>query len=351
MTPIFFASNPARHAWLLVVLACSESAPSAPPRPTRSLPTPAAAAASTGSTAPWPDDVVSLQQSVDAFRDYESCVSGLRARLPVEIAELLDDLQYEAVAEDACRGLDAVRRKDVSVCDELSTATLRSGCVLRVAIVAADPDLCPIGVGNEGRDPLCLAWAMRQTGACQGVPRWERARCQAVINNNEESCRRDRNPARCAGQVQRLGPLMGEVHDSRAHPTSFHLVVQDEDGTEIKNVDASAQVDNGIYIQVDDCETTATIVARTNGLRRSDLELSLTPRGLLGSIVIDGLRRSLNEGTATPTILSAARGAPLETTLRATLQLNGRRHTVVGTLQTFVRDRDALAPSCRAPTK
>src|SRR5688572_6387977 len=102
----------ARAVIACVGLAACEERPG--PTPTEPAPPPSvpgSGAADPALVAPadeesaWPDAVATLAESVAAHRDREHCLESLRARFPVEIAEVVADIGYDVLLDDVCNGL------------------------------------------------------------------------------------------------------------------------------------------------------------------------------------------------------------------------------------------------------
>lgn len=190
--------------WLFLTIAlwaCGSepAAPEAPPPPR--APTPEVVEVE-ASPSPWPTETASLEESLARFEDEASCVARLRQSVPVELAQALADLGYDAVLDDVCRDLRAGKSGDPEACESLGATGLRDGCRLRVALATRTPEHCPPARSMEGRDPSCLAWTTGVTRLCDATVGDARRRCVAVATNDARACGRD---ASCAAAVRRYG--------------------------------------------------------------------------------------------------------------------------------------------------
>jgi hypothetical protein len=106
------------------------------------------------------------------------------------MGEILNDLGYDQASLDACHVRQALAQQDISVCDQLSLRAARLGCQRRYAMYHGEPDRCPIEPLYRGRDPLCVAVALRDPSMCaaEGLPDRE-GLCRAIILRGERPCR------------------------------------------------------------------------------------------------------------------------------------------------------------------
>jgi len=189
-----------RVLFTIVLWGCgSEASPPEPPPPR--APTPEAVEVE-ASPSPWPTETASLEESLARFEDEASCVARLRQSVPVELAQTLADLGYDAVLDDVCRDLHAGKSGDPAACESLGATGLRDGCRMRVALATRNPEHCPPARAMQGRDPSCLAWTTGVTRLCAATVGDARRRCVAVAKNEARVCGRD---AACAAAVRRYG--------------------------------------------------------------------------------------------------------------------------------------------------
>lgn len=119
-----------------------------------------------------------------------ACVHRVREQLPREIAGALEALEYPSATEDACRLALAVTAKDPALCDGVALSTLRETCRARTAMVLARPEACPPAWLDRGRDPVCVALAMRSPGLCAAANHHDQIRCLAIARSAVEECDR-----------------------------------------------------------------------------------------------------------------------------------------------------------------
>lgn len=124
-----------------------------------------------------------LQAEIDAFTTEAACVES-RSKVDPLLGDVLDAIGYDTFLSDACRLLDAAKSRDAKRCEAIDASLLRERCEATVAEIAADPDACPWAIEGrtpEGRDPACLAIALRDPRLCAGViERRGRVTCEAV---------------------------------------------------------------------------------------------------------------------------------------------------------------------------
>ncbi len=330
---------------LPISLACGQTeAPATPPGvssvhsapPLREPPAPS----------PWPPEAASLRESLERFEDIRRCEASLRAELPTEVAEVLADLAYDSVVGDVCAGLSAVKSEDPTRCDALSVRAVREGCLRRVAIWSGEPELCPPARGVEGRDPLCLAWAARDPGLCDGVSPTERTACLAVLANAAERCRDDR----CRGWVQRYGPVVATDTKPRRRVTGASIVV--ERGGESERYDRGS-LQRGLVLRAHECGYELTLQIGGAYEEGPSATVHMTLRPDLATEAVDGRLRWTS--TAPPEPLRAValelhgrptRGARLRGTLRGEHRLGSELRKVTVTFDTWLRDVEPLDAHC-----
>lgn len=331
--------------------------------------------------ASWPEDVEDLAAAAARFESVDACLAALRARTPTSVAEALDDVGYDALFDDVCRGMEAVHARDASLCDALSVSHARAGCRRRVAIVAGDPDACPEDAVLRGRDPICVAWASRDPTLCRAVSIAERASCEAVLGADASRCDRA-SRARCSAWIRRYAGALGSerraseaarrdpelrLRATRVFPPSTSTGLPGAPSVEPGELDLSAQLARGVRLEAipDRCahrvvldergEPGSLSLARA-GLR-AELELpageeppierAIGPLGASLEIALPhGGRASGGEGAIVIERAVRARGGALEGRIAAELPMVPGTLRVEGTFRTFVRDLDALPSAC-----
>jgi hypothetical protein len=276
------------------------------------------------------------------------------------------DLGYQALVEDACGSMAAVKERSVERCDALSVSAVRDGCRRRLAIVERSPDVCPAGRGRlPGREPICIAWATRSIELCQTTDAADRPRCEAVLLGDERHCARSLQRAQCAAEVRRYSSIVSsgdENNGARTVATSFAIdVVQGETPTTV-----SADVSRGVFLSADGCRHVVEIASMPARIGDDDaprvtltlhvphgstlpVTLAFGPAGQ-ATLEIEGGGLSVHSlagtsGAVTLRRWSTERGDPLEGDISASVGVVRIR----GTLQTFVRDVEQLAESCAPP--
>ncbi|MCA9617254.1 MAG: hypothetical protein KC586_31045, partial [Myxococcales bacterium] len=299
---------------------------------------------------PWPLETASLRESLERFTDVTSCVTRLRAGVPVEVAESLADLGYDAVFEDLCRALDAAKKGDPTACGELGATALRDGCQRRVALASGNPDHCPPARGREGRDPICLAWTTGLVGLCDATVGDSRRTCRAVAARDASTCRAD---ARCRAAVQRYADSVADAQSDtlEASLRFTHGVGEHEDER------SSDVLSSGVVLDVVGCEyrTRVSVGGPLTEGPQLDLELAFVP-GDEGWLVQARALRYADRRVAVPTVASELasedarfeprRAGRVEARVRGRLGTEGRLEVHVST---FVRDLDSRPAACPSP--
>ncbi len=329
--------------------------PEAPPPPRAPTPVEVEVEAS---PSPWPTETASLEESLARFEDEASCVARLRQSVPVELAQALADLGYDAVLDDVCRDLHAGKTGDPAACESLGATGLRDGCRMRVALATRTPEHCPPARAIEGRDPSCLAWTTGVTRLCDATVGDARRRCVAVATNDARACGRD---AACAAAVRRYASSVVPSADAEqleddgerdAALSIVHGVAGQVARTE--HVDAVAR---GVALAAEGCasrvrvqvggplsegaQLTLEVVLRVDdeGAWRGEVrDLRFAERRLaVPSVVMDA--------TVDERVVERQRGGAIAMRLRGRI---GTDATLEVVLRSFVRDLEASPAGCGA---
>jgi hypothetical protein len=192
-----------------------------PPRP-REVPaaTPSAIASALGvdaaslaETVDPPAPAGDLHAEIEHFTTLDACVKE-RSNLDPLLADALTAVGYDTFVVDACRMLDAAKAKDPKRCEPVAASSLRARCERVTAVAAGDPDLCPWAIASRvsgGRDPICLALAMRDSRLCVAAQRSERFTCEAALSKDEKRCDvqgREPDRAMCRRESRRYRALL-----------------------------------------------------------------------------------------------------------------------------------------------
>ncbi len=343
------------------------SPPSSPAAPERPGPSTVPEAEAT----PWPEEVTDLAATVEHFENTQDCTDNLRSRLPAEITDLVTDLGYDALLDDACQSVAAVRAGSEEGCDALSVSAVRNGCRMRLAVFHRRPEACPVLGGGTGRDPSCVAWASRDPELCRGARGAEGAICRAVFEGEAAACDDARSDvrSRCRARVGRFGAVLGddrrEVMDEvEAH---FRLTVRSEDGAGDEVVIEGDDAARGVVLEAEGCTYRLTVgdvgVLRAREPKASislsipagaALPLRLPLGGTAARVLIAlpgrGIGDSMPGGTGAVTVeaLGVNVGGRVVVTIDGQLNLPPGRVAAEGRIETFVRDVEALPEGCAA---
>lgn len=327
------------------------AAPEAPPPPR--VPTPEVIEVE-ASPSPWPTETVSLEESLARFEDEASCVARLRRSVPVELAQALADLGYDAVLDDVCRDLSAGKSGDSEACDSLGATGLRDGCRLRVALATRTPEHCPPARSMEGRDPSCLAWTTGVTRLCDATVGDARRRCVAVATNDAGACGRD---AACAAAVRRYGSSVVASEDDLDDVPDVALAISHTVAGQAARTEHVEVVTRGVALAAEGCasrlrvqvggplsegaQLVLEVVLRVDeeGAWRGEVrDLRFAERRLAVPSVVMG-------AAADDLVVERRRGAAIAMRVRGRL---GTDATLEVVLRSFVRDLEASPAACGA---
>lgn len=178
---------------LLLLAACDDSKKPPPPPPTSapvaSITAPAIDGGLDQSDPPPPAG--DLKDELERFLNVEQCVAE-RAKIDPLLGDALRGIGYDTFVRDACRMLEAAKDRKRETCEKIDSSALRSRCQSWVAMIAQQPDQCPLvyeAVPARGRQPSCIAVAGRDPRMCVGEPRSApRATCEAMASRDEQKC-------------------------------------------------------------------------------------------------------------------------------------------------------------------
>ncbi|MBO6934082.1 MAG: hypothetical protein JJ863_03885 [Deltaproteobacteria bacterium] len=311
---------------------------------------------------PWPTEVRSLEESVADFESLDGCVASMRESVPVEVAELLSDLGYDAALSEVCRSLQAAATGDPSHCDALVSSAVRRRCRTRVATLHQKPEACPDALGTEGgRDPSCLAWALRDAALCDGAGSAERSTCLAVATGDAERCAAPlglTSEAGCRAMVTRMEGLVDADAPRRRDPPE--LAIDESDPELALPAHAARTLERGVVAVAVGCSHRVSLrVAPGLGDTRDHVGLTLDLRisrdgGSLGpgsevAIGAVGTSHALHGELTLADGTEAVPGGRLEAIFETTYTRDGAEHTLSGHLRTFFRDAAPLPESCALP--
>ena len=130
-----------------------------------------------------------LLADVTAFTTLDACMKQ-RSQLDPLLADALASVGYGTFVRDACRVLEAAKTHDRTRCQLIDASALRLRCESVAAVFARDADACPMatGVSADGRDPVCVAFALRRGALCRGADARARVGCEAATAADEKPC-------------------------------------------------------------------------------------------------------------------------------------------------------------------
>lgn len=197
-----------------------------------------------------------LRADLDAFTTVEACAEK-RAGIDPLVGDALDAIGYETFLRDACRMLDAMKAEDAKRCDAIDASSLRARCRARVAMVAGRADDCPLRSESEpalGREPACVAAALRSPALCAGEARSRRASCEALVGRDGSKCKSlpSEEKDRCVREAERWrNVLVGDAKlasvPARSGSLDLHGASGREDPPETK-VDLAVEVEPGTVL-------------------------------------------------------------------------------------------------------
>jgi hypothetical protein len=163
-----------------------------------------------------------LKGEIAAFTTFDACVES-RARIDPLLGDALQAMGYETFLSDACHLLEAAKAGSARRCSAIDASILREHCEIVVSEIAGQPDGCPwtiAGRPREGRDPACLALALRDPRLCAGESgATPRATCEAIAAHDSRACGRLESRAaqtQCQRSAARWQTLIDPPHDAPA---------------------------------------------------------------------------------------------------------------------------------------
>lgn len=324
-----------------------ETAASAPTRTSQTLTTDA-------SSSLWPATIEPLGSPARANESPAACLARHRASLTTGVAEAIAELEYDRFFEDVCATERALAARDVTLCRTITASAMQNGCTMRVAVLAGDPELCPVEAA--GRDPLCLAFTTGELAYCETTPARERPRCRATLRDEPRACQGALDPGLCEATRTRFGAITRGRRKTRAMTTSATLTATRKDAPgEVTPI--LPDFARGLVLTRDGCSDVVEIVSTTErfGTREALVSLRFTippdaPRPIHIPAAAITLRVRLS-GRVFDTVLGATGeivvGAFVRERLGAvaldvdvTVRDGDERWRIHGPIRTFVRDLD-----------
>jgi hypothetical protein len=155
-----------------------------------------------------------LQAEIDSFTTVAACIES-RTKVDPLLGDALEAIGYDTFLSDACEVIDAAKSRDAKRCASIEASALREHCETTVAEIAGDAAGCPWAIVDrprEGRDPACLAIALRDSRLCAGVIEARaRATCEAVAAHDPKTCERlgGKATAQCERSARRWARALG----------------------------------------------------------------------------------------------------------------------------------------------
>jgi hypothetical protein len=312
-----------------------------------------------------------LTADLATFTSVEACMKQRAASLDPLVGDAVDAIGYDTLLRDACRVLEAAKNKDPKKCELIDASALRQRCRSVTAMVLGDPDGCPLKTTSKpelGRDPTCVAAALRSPAMCAGAQKRDRPACDALLTHETKPCEGlplDDQRVPCARDASRFrtalpgSPSLASVAavkgtlavhgDGRADPAQTSADLDAELGSGVVVVLAGAGHQRLAFGRFGDATPRATQpLERT----RFALSFSRTPGAedklqiIESSLTVVGATQSSCMGDQCKlalkiTKLEPKRGGALEMTVDGTL--GGYR--IHADIATFVRDVvTAMAP-------
>lgn len=251
---------------LFTLVACNEKKV-APPAPEPATPGAMEAAfgleAGTldpGATDPLPP-AGDFKAEVDAFKSLDACVAE-HAKLDPLLGDSLRAIGYDTIIRDGCRVLEAAKEKSREKCAPIASGALRARCEGIVATITGNDEACPWvapASPSQGRDPTCLAVALRDPRLCNALGLLNRIQCDALATKDENKCRALLEPDRsaCIREVSRMKSLaLAALPNLPALPKpSAKIQLEPLEGTKEppeRDVDATSSVARGVVLLLTD---------------------------------------------------------------------------------------------------
>lgn len=162
-----------------------------------------------------------LAAEIESFVDLPGCVQKHRPTDAL-VAENLEALGYERFTWDACRSIEALKRRRPEPCEAMLSSALRRRCWWGLAVYTADPSLCPLDEAAPGlplHDVACLAAARRDLRTCAGLRGTARAACEGLLVHDPTRCGTDERCVRQVTRWQKVLPLAPNVIPHRTRLT------------------------------------------------------------------------------------------------------------------------------------
>jgi hypothetical protein len=198
-----------------------------------------------------------------------------RAQLDPLVGDALDAIGYDTLLRDACRILDAAKARDAKRCAAIDASSLRERCQSAVAEIVGAPESCPWRVDSKralGRDPACIALALRDERLCAGVREpLGRVTCSAIVEHAPARCAalgRAGEKARCEREAARwesvIAAASGGGGERPQLASAGKLTATVGDGAAPVVADLQAELNGGVVLVVGRIGTRLTLGASSD---------------------------------------------------------------------------------------
>ena len=168
-----------------------------------------------------------LQGEAARFTSIDACVAE-HAKLDALVSDAIRAIGYDTFLRDTCRGLEAIKQKDIKRCDSVEVSSLRTHCQNTYAMALGDPEACAFQNSlskDRGRVPTCIAVASRMLSLCASTETYvERTSCEALLLQESFRCKSlpSMDRVRCEHDIERMrGFLATEKVDKTATKASL----------------------------------------------------------------------------------------------------------------------------------
>jgi hypothetical protein len=210
-----------------------------------------------------------IKADVERFTTLDACVAE-RAKLDPVVGDALRAIGYETFLRDACRVLEATKKKDAGVCKAIDASSLRAHCEASLAMYAADADACPWEVPSRpqyGRDAMCVAVSLRDARFCAGVERARRATCLALARRDPKQCEAGVTSSERAACARELARWRGALDANGKGVAEGDALTKPEGKLSVHGVEGSPEPTQPEVDIADDVSRGIVLFEQRDGLR------------------------------------------------------------------------------------
>lgn len=213
-----------------------------------------------------------LQGEAARFTTIDACVAE-HAKLDALVGDAIRAIGYDTFLRDTCRGLEAIKQKDIKRCDSIEVSSLRVHCQNTYAMALGDPDACAFQntlSKDRGRSPACVAVASRTLSLCASTETYvERASCEGLVLQESFRCKSlpSMDRLRCEHDIERMrGFLATEKVDKTAPKVSSAILdleaIHGSEAVSPAKSDFSKDLQRGVVLVSDGGQVVLTVGAR-----------------------------------------------------------------------------------------